>query len=258
MSPMTDLEVAVGAAWEGAAVVARGLETGAAVSYKGRGNPVTETDVAAERAIRTKLLEARPTDAVLGEEEGGEGWEHGRVWVVDPLDGTVNFVHGIPQVAVSVALWADGRPVVGVVVDVARNEMFAASGGGGATRAGRSMVVSSRADLGESLVATGFPYDRHVQSEYYAAVVARALREAQDLRRLGSAALDLAWVACGRLEGYWERGVRPWDTAAGLLLVTEAGGLVTNLEGDEYRLSDSGIVASNGLIHRRLLGLLGP
>jgi len=254
---MTDLEVAVRAARQGALVVARDLGTDVRVFYKGQGNPVTETDVAAERAVRGELSNARPDDAVLGEEGGGEGWDHGRVWVVDPLDGTVNFVHGIPQVAVSVGLYVDGLPTVGVVVDVARDETFAASRGGGATRAGHPIRVSLQGNLAESLLATGFPYDRHLQFEKYAAMVARALSQAQDLRRMGSAALDLAWVACGRLEGYWERGVKPWDTAAGSLLVSEAGGSVTNLDGGNYLLSDPGIVATNGLIHERLLGLLG-
>lgn len=247
-----DLPVALAAARAGAVVVREGFSGTVEAHMKGEVDPVTSIDTAAEHAVRAILGRERPAEQILGEEEGGSGWDEGRVWIVDPLDGTVNFVHHMPHVAVSVALWERGAPVVGVVIDVMREEEFAAAAGLGAELNGRPVRVSDQDDLGEALVVTGFPYDRRRRADDYAAVVGAVLARVQGLRRLGSAALDFAWVACGRFDGYWEYGLAPWDAAAGVLLVEEAGGRVATASGAGFDLDSPTVVASNGLIHDAL------
>lgn len=246
-----DVWVAVRAARAGADEV-RYADPKFATEMKGVVDPVTDIDNMAEAAIRSVITTHFPNDAILGEEGGGEPWDEGRVWIIDPLDGTVNFVHGIPQYAVSVALWSDARPAVGVVIDVSRNEEFVAVAGQGASMNGNEIHVSGVQTMGQSLLVTGFPYDRQNHASEYVAVVASVLEVAQGMRRLGSAALDLAWVACGRFEGYWEYGIQPWDAAAGVLLVTEAGGMVTDHDGNANQLGSKAFVATNGAIHEDL------
>lgn len=219
---------------------------------------MTDTDQAAEAAIRDLLGTARPADAILGEEEGGADWRTGRVWILDPLDGTVNFIHRVPHVAVSVALWEEGVPVVGVVHDVSRDEVFAAMRGHGATLDGRPIRVTETTDLGSGLVATGFPYDRRSRAAELAATIGRVLEAVQGIRRFGSAALDLCWVAAGRYDAYWEYRLQPWDTAAGELIVIEAGGRVTDLGGASYRPDAAAILASNGYLHDQLRTVIVP
>jgi myo-inositol-1(or 4)-monophosphatase len=184
---------------------------------------VSEADLEAERALRSFLAAQRPDDAVLGEEGGDRGaGTSGVRWIVDPLDGTVNFLFGIPQWAVSVAC-ADGDGLVaGVVLDPLRGEIFAATRDGPATRDGEPVDASSRGDLATAMVGTGFAYDAEVRVAQ-AEVAARVLPRVRDLRRMGSAALDLAWTACGRYDAYYERGLQPWDRAAGELLCARAG-----------------------------------
>jgi myo-inositol-1(or 4)-monophosphatase len=252
-----DLELARECARRAARIVAGGFRSDFAAEFKGTVDPVTEVDHAAEDAIRMLLSAERPDDAVLGEERGGTGWESGRVWIVDPLDGTVNFLHGLAQVAVSVALWENGEPRVGVVTDAIGGEEFSATAGGGSMLDGRLIRVSELADVGGALVATGFPYDRQERAAELAAVLGRVLAEVQGIRRLGSAALDLCFVACGRFDAYWESRLHPWDTAAGQLIVTEAGGRVTDLSGAGHTPDATGILASNGAIHDRLLAVIG-
>ena len=184
---------------------------------------VSEADLEAERALRGFLAAQRPDDAVLGEEGGDRGaGTSGVRWIVDPLDGTVNFLFGIPQWAVSVAC-ADGDGLVaGVVLDPLRDEIFAATRDGPATRDGEPVDASSRGDLATAMVGTGFAYDAEVRVAQ-AEVAARVLPRVRDLRRMGSAALDLAWTACGRYDAYYERGLQPWDRAAGELMCARAG-----------------------------------
>ncbi len=248
-----DLWIALKAARAGAAVVRDNFGIALTAEFKGGANPVTEVDRISEEHILAVIQHHFPSDPVLAEESGGAHSEEGRVWLVDPLDGTVNFLHAVPQVAVSVALWVDGQPAVGVVIDPLRREEFTAEREGGAFNGSNPIQVSSQTRLTESLVATGFPYDRNLHASAYTANLAGVLARVQGIRRLGSAALDLAWVACGRYEGYWEYGLHPWDTGAGVLLITEAGGQVSNPAGDPYRLTDWGIVVSNGLVHQALL-----
>lgn len=253
---MTDLELAVLAATEGAAVIRDWLPSAIDTAFKGDVDPVTNADLASESTIRSILSQHRPADAVVGEEEGG-AITSSRTWVVDPLDGTVNFVHGLPHLAVSVALYVDGYGRVGVVADIGRREVFSAAAGSGAFLDGEPIRVSRRHHIDDSLIGVGFPYDRRQRAETYGAMVGRILGRARGLRRLGSAALDLAYVAAGRLDGYVEYSLQPWDVAAGAILVTEAGGSVTTERNENRPLSSAGpVVASNGLIHPDLLAVI--
>jgi len=213
----------------------------------------SEADLAAEAAIREVLGRRRPNDAVLGEEEGATG--HGdRRWVVDPLDGTINFLFGIPAFAVSVACEDASGAVAGVVLDPVREEAFEATLSGPPTLNGSAITGSGRSDLATALVATGFGYDSAVRARQ-ASVVERVLPRVRDIRRFGAAALDLAWCACGRWDAYYERGVKPWDVAAGRLIAVRAGLEVRDLPGvgeDPAGL----VVAPAGLIEE-LVGLVG-
>lgn len=251
--PTPDLGTALTAARIGAEVVRSGFDHAFETSMKGSVDPVTEVDERAEKVIRAVIEQQHPRDLILGEEGGGSRWDSDRVWIIDPLDGTVNFVHGVPHFSVSVALWETGRPRVGVVLDVIRSEEFAAAAGDGATINGKRILVSTTKSLSDSLLVTGFPYDRQIHARAYLAVVGDFLERARGIRRLGSAALDLCWVACGRFDGYWEHGgehgVKPWDIAAGLLIVTEAGGTATDELGGRNHLDSRAIVATNGHIH---------
>lgn len=249
--------MAVEAARAGAAIVGAAMGKKAETEFKSRGNPVTAVDRNSESAILDVIRHHYPDDVLVAEESGGGNWRDQRVWVIDPLDGTVNFVHGIPHVAVSVAFWAQGEGRVGVVIDVTRGEEFVASTGGGAFLDQVPIRVSDTERLDGALVGTGFAYDRHRRSEWYAGRVGLMLRTVQDLRRAGAAAIDLAWVAAGRYDAFWEEELAPWDVAAASVLITEAGGMITNLEGNHHRLDDSAVVASNRLLHLDLLEVLG-
>ena len=227
--PRSDREVAIAAARAGAGVIREAFGRAIVPEFKGAVNPVTEVDRAAEEAVLDVLASLRPEDGVLAEERGGRTEPVGRRWIVDPLDGTVNFVHAIPQVAVSVGLWDGAVPLAGAVIDVMRGEVFSAAKGEGTHLDDRPVRVSSRTNLAECVVGTGFPYDRDIHGLAYTAAMGQVMLRVRDVRRLGSAALDFAWVACGRLDGFWEYGLLPWDVAAGLLLVDEAGGLSADL-----------------------------
>jgi myo-inositol-1(or 4)-monophosphatase len=255
-----DVWVAVRAARAGADLVQTGFFQTLDTEMKSAVDPVTQVDRAAEDAIRAVIASHFPDDRVLGEEGGGGDWRTGRIWIVDPLDGTVNFVHRLPQVAVSVALWDRGRPLVGVIVDVAHNDEWVAVEGGGATLNGDPIHVSETATLDQSLVCTGFPYDRREHAAAYLRVVEEVMLNSQGTRRLGAAALDLAWLAAGRYDAYWEHGgqhgIKPWDVAAGILLITEAGGTYTNEAGEVNQLEARAHVASNGKVHDELRSIV--
>ncbi len=250
---MTDLDVARGAARLGAATI-RAVHT-QTISYKSEVDPVTNADTEAQRRIVSFLNSQRPDDEILAEEHPeGEGTS-GRWWLVDPLDGTVNYIHGIPHVSVSIALCEDGAPLVGVVTDVFHDEEFSAAAGAGAWLNGSEIGVS-RTELSEAVVGTGFPYDRRERGGELGAIVGAVLSNVQGVRRMGSAALDLAWVATGRFDAFWEVGLHPWDVAAGILLVQEAGGTVTNLESTPSTPFDTAFYASNGVSHQEFCGLI--
>lgn len=191
---------------------------------------VTEMDRAAEAAVVEVLLASRPDDGVLGEEGGRRAGTSGVRWVVDPLDGTTNYLYGQPAFAVSVAAEVDGRVAIGCVRDPARGETFSAVAGRGAFRDGVRLAVRPGPELALALVGTGFAYDAATRAEQ-ARALATVLPAVRDVRRVGAAALDLCWVACGRLDGYFERGLQPWDLAAGALVAAEAGAVVTALDG---------------------------
>ncbi len=253
---MNDLELAIHVASLAAAVVTRWSHDVIAPEMKGVVNPVTEADREAEAAVIEALGAHRAADAIMAEEGGGTIGPD-RTWIVDPLDGTVNFVHGVPHVAVSIALFEAGEPLVGVIHDVFRNDVYSAQRGRGASLNGHPMTVSQTDEIGAGLIATGFPYDRRERADAYAADVAKALRAVRGLRRMGAAALDLAYVAAGRFDGYFERNLAPWDIAAGVLLVTEAGGRVSDLSGAAISIDTfDSVLATNGAIHNQLFDTL--
>ena len=227
------------------------------VRFKGTIDMVTEADRAAEDLIADRLRTLCPEHDLLCE-EGSVGATLGATyrWVVDPLDGTTNFAHGLPTFAVSIALEHAGVPVVGVVYDPMREELFAARKGAGATLNGKPIVVSAVEELIASILVTGFSYDfarRAQQAEVWRDFLTRV----QAIRQTGSAALNLCYIASGRLDGYWERGLSPWDVAAGAVIVTEAGGTVTGMGGGSFRADDREILASNGKLHGKLLEVIG-
>ena len=214
---------------------------------------VTEMDQRAEAFIMERLRGAFPDHAILAEESGATDGRSEYRWLIDPLDGTTNYAHGLPIFAVSVALERAGAVELGVAYDPSRDECFVAERGRGATVNGETIRVSTIESLDQALLVTGFPYDIRTTAETnlpeYAALSVRA----QAVRRLGSAVLDLCWVACGRLEAFWELALGPWDMAAGGLIVAEAGGRVTSVRGGPWRLEGPGILASNGLVHDAVL-----
>ncbi|MBN1483322.1 MAG: inositol monophosphatase [Chloroflexia bacterium] len=218
---------------------------------------VTEVDRASERLIVDALRERFPDHAIEAEEGSGQDAPSPYRWFVDPLDGTNNYAHGYPSFCLSLALWRAGQPLMGVVLDPLRDECFWARRGRGAALNGRPLCVSRRSLLGESLVSTGFPYDKASRPDNNLFEIGQAALRVQGLRRSGSAALDLCYVAAGRQEGHWERGLKPWDVAAGGLIVLEAGGRVTGVGARPWDIRSGELVASNGLIHEELLDLLG-
>jgi myo-inositol-1(or 4)-monophosphatase len=212
-------------------------------------NLVTEVDRGAEALIVSLLRNRFPDHAILGEESGQLPGSAARCWIVDPLDGTTNFVHGLPVYGVSIALVLEGRPVLGVIYDPNLDELFVGERGRGATLNGRPAHVSTTATLGDSLLATGFPYNIRESDDTNLPEFAAFARRCRVVRVLGSAALGLAAVAVGRLDGYWELRLGPWDVAAGALLVEEAGGRVTSLGGGALDLAAPSVVASNSIVH---------
>lgn len=227
-----------------------------------RSDVVTAADTAVEAFLAAELLRRFPDHHLVGEEGGGRGAaaaEAEHHWHVDPLDGTVNFAAGLPHFCTSIALTTRERePLLGIVHDPMRDELFAAVRGGGARLNGRPLRVSATAELADAVVASGFPYDKHLKADNNHREWAAFLRHIRGERRLGSAALDLAWVACGRLDGYWEQDLNPWDSLAGILLVREAGGTVTDYAGGPtpQHIDRGRYVASNGRIHPAMLAVL--
>lgn len=228
----------------------------AAVEFKGEIDLVTEGDRAAERIILEMIRQRFPDHAILAEESGEHDGEAPARWIVDPLDGTTNYAHGLPIFAVSIAVEVEGRLQVGVVYNPATGEKFEARRGCGAVRNGRPIRVSTTGDLGRSLLVTGFAYNVRRTDENNLDHFANFLGRSQGLRRLGSAALDLCYVASGAFDGYWETQLNPWDLAAGWLIVEEAGGVVTDLSGRQLTLGANQILASNGRIHEAMLAVL--
>ena len=225
------------------------------IAFKGRIDLVTQTDLAVEKLLSERLPALLPGSTVLGEESHTTLVPGDLTWIVDPVDGTTNYAHRIPMVAVSVAFWREGRVEMGAVHLPVLNELFWAVRGQGAFLNGEPVSVSGEGTMQNALIATGFPYSFYDEVDEVCERLRRVLLASQGIRRLGSAAVDLAYTACGRLEGFYETGLKPWDTAAGWLLVEEAGGRVSALDG-EYALGSHMIVATNGAVHDELLNLL--
>ncbi|HEX6735727.1 MAG TPA: inositol monophosphatase family protein [Azonexus sp.] len=228
------------------------------VSTKKPNDFVTEVDKAAEAAIIETLLEAYPTYGILAEESGqhaGKGDEEYQ-WIIDPLDGTTNFIHGLPQYAISIALAKGGVIEQAVVFDPNRNELFTASKGAGAFLNDRRIRVSRRTKLQDALIGTGFPYRMFDQIDTYLAIFKELAQKTAGQRRPGAASLDLAYVACGRYDGFWEFGLAPWDMAAGALLISEAGGLISDLRGEANYLETGNVIAGTPKVFAPLLKLI--
>jgi myo-inositol-1(or 4)-monophosphatase len=250
------LPIAEAIARRAGAVVMEGFGHVGQVRRKGAIDLVTEFDQRSEEVIVSALQKEFPDHAILAEETGLHQRTSEYQWVVDPIDGTTNFAHGFPLFAISLGLLRGKVPVAGVVYDPRHDELFAAAQGRGATLNGRPIHVSSQAHLGQALLATGFAYDIRTNPRNNLAQFAQFQLRTQGVRRLGSAALDCAWTALGRLDGYWEFGIKPWDIGAGGLLVREAGGRATSTEGNEEFISTGTIVVSNGLLHEQILRVL--
>ena len=222
---------------------------------KGRIDLVTDYDRRSEAFVLGEIGRRFPEHAVLAEESGAHSGS-GTRWVVDPLDGTTNFAHNYPFFGVSIGVEADGALVAGAVFDPVRDEMFAAALGSGATRNGEPMRVSGIARVEDALLVTGFPYDVREHPERSIPLFQAFLSRAQGIRRDGSAALNMAYLACGRFDGFWELDLSPWDMAAGTLLVREAGGTVTRFDGNDFRIDGRQILASNGRVHAEMQDIL--
>jgi myo-inositol-1(or 4)-monophosphatase len=226
------------------------------ISYKGEINLVTEMDRRSERLAVEILLSTFPGHGVMAEEETRIESGPDFVWIIDPLDGTTNYAHGYPNFAVSIGLEQAGEITLGVVYDPMRDELFSALKGGGAYLNDRPIHVSHADTLIRSLLATGFPYDRVVSKENNLNYFNALLMASQEVRRSGSASLDLCSVAAGRLDGYWELKLQPWDVAAGSLIVREAGGVVSDFNGVRFSVYDKEILASNGRIHKQMVEVM--
>jgi myo-inositol-1(or 4)-monophosphatase len=252
------LNFAIQTARDAGRVLAEKFGRALQVSNKGDIDLVTEADLAAERLIVERVRSYHPRHAILAEESGETAREDQPSefkWIIDPLDGTTNYAHGYPCFCVSIALEQAGGIVVGVVYDPVREELFAAERGGGATLNGRRIRVSDVEEINAAMVCTGFPYDVRDRGDF-ARHFRNFIMRAQAVRRDGSAALDLAYVAAGRFDGFWEEGLRAWDVAAGKLLVEEAGGRVSRYDGSPFRIYEPPILASNGLLHDAMMRVL--
>ena len=241
------------------ALIRRNFDRKISVSFKNNSpiNLVTQTDRACDRLIRRLISRAYPDHDLLTEESVPTGRQSSYKWIVDPLDGTTNFAHHFPQCAVSIALEYMGRIILAGVYDPFRDELFWAEKGRGAwlEHAGRrrKLSVSKTGSLTRSLLMTGFPYDRRERADLYLSYVKAFMRHIQGIRRAGAAALDLCWVACGRIDGYWEWRLKPWDVAAGSLIVEEAGGRMSDFSGKRFSIYGEQTLATNGRIHRSMV-----
>lgn len=227
------------------------------VSRKGPGDFVTAADVRAEKILYEELAKARHGYSFLMEERGAvEGPDKSHVWIVDPLDGTMNFMHGIPHFAISIGLQREGELVAGLIYNPANGDVFTAEKGKGAFLNDRRIRVAARSKLEDCIVVTGIPHYGRPDHESYLQGLARIMPQVSGIRRSGSAALDLAWLAAGRYDGYWEFDIKPWDVAAGILLVREAGGFVSDLQGGKTMLDSGNVLAGNEFVHRSLMKLI--
>jgi len=257
---MRELDTAVEAAHAAGKILMEHLGRLKDVRYKSVRDPVSEADRESEALIARIIREAYPDHGFLGEEDSS--WDSSRSggprWIVDPLDGTVNYAHAYPCFCVSIALEADGDFLLGVVHDPFNRETYTAARGEGAMLNGEDIRVSGTSELIRSLVVTGFPYDAAENTGAIMRDMEAMIRATQGVRRDGAAALDLCYLACGRFDGFWEPRLKPWDTAAGMVIVEEAGGRVTTYSGGPYTPFMDNILATNGLVHDELVSVLNP
>ena len=247
------LRLAVAAAKEAGRIQILHSDHSHPVEYKGEFNPVTEVDRLCERAIVKMVSDAFPEHDILTEESPFEGKGSSWKWIIDPLDGTTNYLHGFPCFCVSIGLEVEGEVRIGVVYVPALNELFHAERGKGAFLNGKRIVVSRIERLNRSLVCTGFPYDVHEHADFYLRYFRQFLTKSFAIRRPGSAAIDLSYLAAGRFDGFWEFKLHPWDVAAATLMIAESGGKLTDLQGRPFGIYSEEIVASNALIHQEML-----
>ena len=253
------LNFAIQTARDAGAILVDRLGRALQVSNKGDIDLVTEADLASEKLIIERIKSHYPRHAILAEESGAIEFVFGTTdwkWIIDPLDGTTNYAHGYPCFCVSIGLEHAGSIEIAVIYDPMRDEMFAAERGQGANLNGRRMRVSDVEDLNSAMLCTGFPYNVRERPNF-ARDFANFTMEAQAVRRDGSAAIDLAYIACGRFDGFWEDGLNAWDVAAGVLLIEEAGGLVTDFAGEKLNIYTPKVLASNGLVHNAMRRVLG-
>ncbi len=251
-------QTAIQAARLGGAILQDYAKKGFKVHSKGESiNLVTEADLQSEKAIIQSIRKAFPEHQILSEEQGLQDIpEHPIKWIIDPLDGTVNFAHGFPMYNVSIGVEYEGTSVIGVIYDPTRDELFLGQQGRGATLNDTPIHVSSKPKIAEALLVTGFAYDIHTATDTNLKEFCAFTVRAGGMRRTGTAAIDLAYIACGRLDGFWELQLKPWDTAAGKIIVEEAGGKITNYAGEPYSIYGTTLLASNGLIHNDMIEIL--
>jgi myo-inositol-1(or 4)-monophosphatase len=256
------IELAIRAAREAGVILQDYAARGFQIEHKGRINLVTEADLASERHIKRLIASHYPTHRILAEESGVMA--HGEssddycqfLWIIDPLDGTTNFSHGFPCYAVSIGVEHRGEMIAGVIYDPSRDELFAAERRGGASLNGQKIRVSDVEHLEKALIVSGFPYDVRERVDEYLPAWREFLKRAQGVRRFGAAAIDMAYVAVGRLDGFWEFGLNPWDTAAGWIIIEEAGGRVTKMDGSPFDNYTPSLLCTNGKIHDEMLAVL--
>ncbi len=253
---MDYLDVARQAALEAGGLLKRYLGKIGEVKYKAKNSLVTEADRVAEDLIIKTIRESYPTHGIFAEESGIRGQHSDYLWIIDPLDGTTNFIHSYPFFSVSIALEIDGEVNIGLIYDPIKDEMFIGERGRGALMNGKEIVVSDALSVDEGNLCTGFIHTADWMVEENLRHFGNFIRRARAVRRDGSAALDLCYVACGRYDGFWELGLNPWDTAAGYLIVEEARGRVTKFGGEAYKINDQEILASNGKIHEEMMNIL--
>ena len=241
-----------------AGLIRNGFNNTHNVVHKGAVDLVTEVDIASERLIKQELHARFPQIRFHGEEAGGDDWQRGEVWVVDPLDGTTNFANRLPHFAVSIALCNHGEPIAGVVMNPMNNDLYHCFKGGGAFVNGTQIHVGTQNKMNDALAVTGFPYNRRENIEVIVERLKIMLMHVQCVRRFGSAALDLCNIARGIFAIYWETNLKPWDVAAGTLLVSEAGGRVTRFDGTPMALDSLELLASNDILHTEAMRLLAP
>lgn len=258
---MKKIEILKTIASEAGEIVKEGFHANKQVMHKGLVDLVTDYDIQTENYLLAALQKEFPDHILVGEESHHGSYHYDKAIYIDPIDGTTNFVHGIPHVAISIGIWEEGKPVMAVVYNPILEEMFWAVAGEGSYHHQTRLYVSTQTDLQQSLIATGFPYakvNRGVEYHWTIASLSKLLPNIRDIRRIGAASLDLCYLAEGKTDGFYEIDLKPWDVAGGILILLEAGGSVTNTYGNAFDFDDKSFVSSNGKIHVQLLEYLEP